>query len=59
MSTRLDSFFPITEPARYEGPDSRNPFAFRFYDPQRIVLGKTMEEQLRFAICYWHSVAGG
>lgn len=56
MSTRLDSFFPITEPARYEGPDSRNPFAFRFYDPQRIVLGKTMEEQLRFAICYWHSV---
>lgn len=56
MSTSPESFFPISEPARYEGPDSRNPYAFRFYDPQRKVLGKTMEEQLRFAICYWHSV---
>lgn len=56
MSTRVEPFFPITEPARFEGPDSRNPFAYRFYDPQRKVLGKTMEEQLRFAVCYWHSV---
>lgn len=40
---------------RYEGPDSKNPLAFRWYDENRIVGGKTMKEQLRFAIAYWHS----
>jgi xylose isomerase len=40
---------------RYEGPETENPLAFRWYDKDRIVLGKTMAEQLRWAICYWHS----
>ncbi len=40
---------------RYEGPGSSNPLAFRYYERERLVLGKTMEEQLRFAVCYWHS----
>jgi xylose isomerase len=39
----------------YEGPDSTNPLAYRWYDADRIVGGKTMREQLRFAVCYWHS----
>jgi xylose isomerase len=39
----------------YEGPDSKNPLAFRFYDKDRVVLGKRMEDHLRPAICYWHS----
>jgi xylose isomerase len=48
-------FFPSIEPIRYEGPESENPLAYRFYDPDRVVLGRRMEEQLRFAVCYWHS----
>lgn len=39
----------------YEGPASTNPLAFRFYDPTRVVLGKTMQEHLRIAVCYWHT----
>ena len=50
-----NSFFPLTDPVKFEGAESRNPFAFRYYDKNRVVLGKTMEEQLRFAVCYWHS----
>jgi xylose isomerase len=43
------------DPIRFEGPKSDNPLAFRWYDKDRIVLGKRMEEQLRFAVCYWHT----
>jgi xylose isomerase len=50
-------FFPDVEPIRYEGPDSTNPLAFRCYERDRRVLGKRMEEHLRFAVCYWHSFA--
>ena len=39
----------------YEGPKSDNPLAFKFYDPQRVIGGKTMEEHLRFSVAYWHS----
>jgi xylose isomerase len=39
----------------YEGPESGNDFAYRWYDKDRIVLGKRMEDQLRFAVCFWHS----
>ncbi|MGB3735687.1 MAG: xylose isomerase [Ilumatobacter sp.] len=50
-------FFPDVENIAYEGPDSDNPLAFRWYDPGRVVAGKTMEEHLRFGVCYWHSFA--
>ncbi len=39
----------------FEGPQSRNPLAYKWYDAKREVGGKTMEEHLRFAVCYWHS----
>jgi xylose isomerase len=53
-----EPFFPdVTEPVRYEGPDSDNPLAFRWYDADRVVAGRTMAEQLRLAACYWHSFA--
>lgn len=42
----------------YEGPRSDNPLAFRWYDENRIVAGKTMKEHLRFACAYWHSFCG-
>jgi xylose isomerase len=43
---------------RYEGPSSTNPLAFRHYNPQEQVEGKTMRDQLRFAVCYWHTFRG-
>ncbi len=50
-------FTTVSSPIAYEGPDSDNPMAFRWYDKDRIVMGRSMEEQLRFAVCYWHSFA--
>ena len=54
MST---GFFGDAQPIRYEGPESANPLAYRFYDPDEIVMGKRMEDHLRFAVAYWHSFA--
>ncbi|QFR32972.1 xylose isomerase [Ancylobacter sp. TS-1] len=48
-------FFASTEPLKYAGPESRDPFSFRWYDKDRVVLGKRMEDHLRFAVAYWHS----
>lgn len=50
-------FFGDIEKIRYEGPDSDNPLAFRHYNPDEIVLGKRMEDHLRFAVAYWHTFA--
>jgi len=52
MST---GFFGDLKPIAYEGPETDNPFAFRHYNPDEIVLGKRLEDHLRFAVCYWHS----
>jgi xylose isomerase len=51
----MTDFFSAAQPLRYEGKDSRNPNAFRWYEKDRIVLGRRMEEHLRFAVAYWHS----
>jgi xylose isomerase len=48
-------YFPGIGKIPYEGPKSDNPLAFKYYDPERKVGGKTMREQLRFAVAYWHS----
>ncbi|MFZ0492068.1 MAG: xylose isomerase, partial [Acidimicrobiia bacterium] len=48
-------FTEVSEPVRFEGVDTDNPFAFKVYDPDRMVLGKRMEDHLRIAVCYWHS----
>ncbi|HEY8528696.1 MAG TPA: xylose isomerase [Paenibacillaceae bacterium] len=52
------SWFPNVPKIQYEGRDTDNPFAFRHYNPQEKVLGKTMEEHLRFAVAYWHTFIG-
>lgn len=49
------SYFPNIEKIKFEGRDSDNPLAFKCYDEQQVVAGKTMKEHLRFAIAYWHS----
>ncbi|WP_339898082.1 xylose isomerase [uncultured Gilvimarinus sp.] len=42
----------------YEGPESDNPLAFKWYDENRVVAGKTLKEHMRFATCYWHTFCG-
>ncbi len=53
----LPAFFPTVSPIAFEGADSDNPLAFRWYDRDRVVAGRRMEDHLRFAVCYWHSFA--
>jgi xylose isomerase len=54
------NLFPNVPKIGYEGRGSKNPFAFKHYNAQEMVLGKTMEEHLRFAVAYWHTfVAAG
>lgn len=48
------SYFPDIPQIAYEGPKSRNPFAFKHYNPDEVVEGKTMRDHLRFAAAYWH-----
>ena len=53
----MTNFFKNIDNIKYEGPNSENDFAFRHYNPSEIVMGKTLEEHLRFAVAYWHSFA--
>ena len=48
-------YFAEFATVRYEGPDSTNDLAYRYYDKDRVVLGKRMEDHLRFAVCFWHT----
>ena len=52
----MSDFFKDIKPVRYAGPDSTDPLSYRYYDPDRVVLGKRMEDHLRFAVCYWHTL---
>jgi len=49
------SMFPGVPEIQYEGRNSKNPFAFKHYNPQEVILGKTMEAHLRFSVVYWHT----
>ena len=52
----MEQFFDaVGDRVRFEGPGSDNDLAFKVYDPDRMVLGKRMEDQMRIAVCYWHS----
>lgn len=51
----MQAYFDQLDRVRYEGSKSSNPLAFRHYNPDELVLGKRMEEHLRFAACYWHT----
>ena len=52
------SAFPQIEKIRFEGPDTTNPLAFRHYDEDAVVEGRTMKEHLRFSVVYWHTFRG-
>jgi xylose isomerase len=49
------SHFPQVDRVAYAGPDSADPLSYRWYDPDRVVLGRTMAQHLRIAVCYWHT----
>lgn len=48
-------YFPSVKKIIYEGVESDNPLAFRYYDENRVVAGKAMKEHFKFAVCYWHT----
>ena len=52
-------FFKGIEKIKYEGIDSENPLSFKFYDKDRVVMGKKMSEHLKFAMSYWHTMCAG
>ncbi len=47
--------FPNIDQIPYEGPQSKNPLAFKYYNPEEKVEGKTMKEHMRFSVVYWHT----
>ncbi len=51
----MSNYFDKISKVQYEGANSTNPFAFKHYNPDEVVLGKTMAEHLRLAVCYWHT----
>jgi xylose isomerase len=56
--TGSKEFFKGIEKIKYEGTASHNPLAFRWYNENQVVAGKTMKEHFRFACAYWHSFCG-
>ena len=49
------AYFPKIKKIKYEGPGSKNPLSFKWYDENEIVAGKTMRDHLRFSVVYWHT----
>ncbi len=54
----MTEYFPDVKAIKYEGPDSKNPLAFKHYNADELVLGKKMADHLRFSVCYWHTFKG-
>lgn len=52
----MNEFFSNVKPIQFEGNTSENPLAFHHYDSDKMILGKSMKDHLRFAACYWHSL---
>jgi xylose isomerase len=51
-------YFKGIDQIKYEGPQSKKPMAFKWYDESRVIAGKTMKDHLRFAVAYWHTFCG-
>jgi xylose isomerase len=54
----MNPAFPQISSIPYEGPSSKNPLAFKHYNADEVLLGKTMREHLRFSVAYWHTFRG-
>ncbi|MGI6076762.1 MAG: xylose isomerase [Fastidiosipilaceae bacterium] len=55
----MSTYFPNVPKVKYEGPKTDNPFAFRFYEADRIIAGKPMKDHLKFALSWWHTLCAG
>jgi len=56
--TGSKEYYPGKGKIKYEGRESKNPLAFKFYDENKVVAGKTMKDHFRFAMAYWHTLCG-
>ena len=54
MTTK--QYFPSVEKIKFEGKESKNPMAFRYYNPEKVVYGKTMAEWFKFSMAWWHTL---
>ena len=54
----MAEYFPEIQQIQYEGPQSKNPLAFKHYNPEEVVEGQTMRDLFRFSVCYWHTFRG-
>lgn len=54
----MSQAFPDIKKIQYEGPDSKNPLAFKHYNEDEVIEGKTMKDHLRFSVVYWHTFRG-
>ena len=54
MATK--EYFPNIGKIKFEGVESKNPLAFRYYDPERVVMGKKMKDWLKFSMAWWHTL---
>ena len=54
MATK--EYFPEIGKIKFEGVESKNPMAFRYYDPERVVMGKKMKDWLKFSMAWWHTL---
>ncbi|MBF4806891.1 MAG: xylose isomerase, partial [Pseudoleptotrichia goodfellowii] len=52
----MKEFFPEIKEIKYEGAESKNDLAFKYYNKDEVLGGKTMKEHLRFAMSYWHTL---
>lgn len=55
----MAEYFSGINKIQYEGPESINPLAFKYYDAEKVVAGKKMKDHMRFAMSYWHTMTGG
>ena len=54
MATK--EYFPGIGKIKFEGVESKNPMAFRYYDPEKVVMGKKMKDWLKFSMAWWHTL---
>lgn len=55
----MKEYFPGIDKIKFEGDESTNPLAFKYYDADKVIAGKKMSEHLRFSMSYWHTMTGG
>ena len=51
----MNNYFKNIPEIKFEGSESNNPLSFKYYNEDKLVLGKKMKDHLRFATCYWHT----